>query len=174
MSRRGFWLIAVAVVVLAQWTKHLVQQHLPLGGSATLIPGLLWAHHLQNAGAAFGKLQGAGSALIVAAAAAVIFIIGYRAQLLRRFTELPALLLFGLALPLGGALGNMIDRVRLSQVVDFIDLGWFPVFNVADSAITLGAAALITYFLILSHSEAEDPEERRSERDELSPVTGAD
>jgi signal peptidase II len=66
----------------------------------------------------------------------------------RRVAAGPALLRIGLSLVLGGAIGNLIDRVRLGYVVDFIDLRWWPVFNVADSAIVVGVAALVLRSLV--------------------------
>ncbi|HTE19221.1 MAG TPA: signal peptidase II, partial [Armatimonadota bacterium] len=141
--RSRFWLLAAVVVLLDQWTKHLVERFLPLDGiPVPLLPGVVWLAHVHNPGMAFGQLRGAGPLLIVAAVAAVVFIVVYRARLLRGGERMHPVLAVGLALPLGGAVGNMLDRIRLGKVVDFIYLGWFPVFNVADSAITVGAVAL--------------------------------
>jgi signal peptidase II len=152
--RIAFWIIAVAVVVLDQWTKFLVQTHLPLNGpSVPLVPGVLVLTHVHNPGVAFGQLRGAGPVLVIAALLAMGAILVYWTRLLRSGTTTPALLTAGLALPLGGAVGNMIDRVRIGKVVDFFDLGWFPIFNVADSAITIGAAALVLYFGFIQRPE---------------------
>jgi signal peptidase II len=153
--RYGFWLIAALVVGLDQGAKAWVLARLPLRGpSVILIPGALSLTHVRNTGVAFGQLHGAGPVLILLAAAAVAGILVYRARRLRSAAGLHPLLALGLALPLGGALGNVIDRVRFGEVVDFIDFGWFPVFNVADSAITVGAVALVWYFLFVSRPEA--------------------
>jgi signal peptidase II len=159
--RYGFWIIAALVVLLDQWTKHLALTMLPLHGpSVPVIPGVVALTRVHNSGVAFGQLRGAGPLLVMAALVAAVCILVYRARLLRNGGVHP-LLAVGLALPLGGALGNMIDRIRLGTVVDFIDLGWWPVFNVADSAITIGAIALLIYFLFIQRPEAETPTEPR-------------
>jgi signal peptidase II len=156
MLRWSFWIVAAAVVVLDQWTKMLVQRSLPLNGEPLpLIPGVVYLTHVHNTGMAFGRFSGAGPVLIVAAVAAAVAIIVYRAQLLGREGALHPLLNLGLALPLGGAVGNMIDRVRLGHVVDFVDLRWWPVFNVADSGITIGGVLLVYYFLLVSPPESQ-------------------
>lgn len=159
--RYGFWIAAVLIVALDQWTKFLVQASLPLGGAPRpLIPGFLYLTHVHNTGVAFGQFAGAGAVLILAAAVAVVAILVYRARLLREQGSLHPVLWLGLALPLGGAVGNMLDRIRIGRVVDFLDLGWFPVFNIADSGITVGAALLMIYFLLIHRSERETAEER--------------
>lgn len=158
--RYGFWIIAVLVVALDQWTKYLVQANLPLNGPSTpVIPGALWLTHVHNPGVAFGQFAGGGPLLIFTAAVAAVAIIVYHQRLLARQGSLHPVLVFGLALPLGGAVGNMIDRIRLGVVVDFLDLGWWPVFNVADSAITVGAGCLIAYFLFIQRDGEETPVE---------------
>jgi signal peptidase II len=154
--RYGFWIVAAVVVALDQWTKFLVQANLPLGAyPRPLIPGFLYLSHVHNTGVAFGQFSGAGVVLILAAAAAVVAIVLYRSRLLREHGALHPLLWIGLALPLGGAIGNMIDRMRIGRVVDFLDLRWFPVFNVADSGITVGAVLLMIYFLFVNREAPE-------------------
>lgn len=149
--RYAYWLIATLVVVLDQWTKHLVQASLPVHVPVPIIPGVVALTHTYNRGVAFGQFAGGGPLILIALAlAAVAGIIVYRARLLRAGTPLHPVLLLGLALPTGGALGNVIDRIRIGQVVDFIDFGWWPIFNVADSAITLGAVALVVYFTFIN------------------------
>jgi signal peptidase II len=139
--------VAAAVVLLDQATKWLIQARVPLEGAPVpVVPGYLWLHHVHNNGSAFGQFRGTGPLLIAAAVVASGCIIVYRARLKRRSEPVPRLLSLGLALALGGAIGNMVDRVRLGEVVDFLDVGWFPVFNLADTAITLGALALIVHF----------------------------
>lgn len=155
--RYAFWLVAALVVVLDQWTKHLVQASLPVHTPVPVIPGVLSLTHTYNPGVAFGQFSGGGPWILIALAlAAVSGIIAYRARLLKTGIRLHPLLNLGLALPLGGALGNVIDRIRIGEVVDFIDFGWWPVFNVADSAITLGAVALVVYFTFINGSAADE------------------
>jgi signal peptidase II len=151
--RWGFWLVAPAVVLLDQWTKHLVQAQMSLHESIPVIPGALSFTYAHNTGVAFGQLQGAGPVLIVLALAAVAAILWYQVRLRRTGQPVHPLLAIGLALPLGGAIGNLIDRIRYGYVVDFIDLGWWPIFNVADSAITIGAACVVLYFTFVQRAD---------------------
>ena len=146
MSRAGRWFALAALVVLAdQATKALVLSRFALGERLELAPffNLVFVY---NPGAAFSFLSEAGGwqkpllvgfAVVAAAIVSVLIV--------RRPDE--RLLCTGLALILGGALGNVIDRLRFGQVVDFLDFhaaGWhWPAFNVADSAITVGAVLLI-------------------------------
>jgi signal peptidase II len=149
--RYAFWVIALLVVAADQVSKLMVQSMLPLNGrSVPLLPGFLYLTHVENDGVAFGQLSGAGIVLVFAALIAVVVIVRYRMKLLEEHGSLHPLLLVGLALPLGGAIGNMIDRIRLGRVVDFFDIKVWPVFNVADSGITVGAVCLLVYFLFIS------------------------
>jgi signal peptidase II len=162
--RHTFWIIALATVLLDQATKLAVTLTMPLNGpSILLIPGTLWLTHVQNPGAAFGRFAGAGWPLIAASIVGVVFILSYRARLLHTHGRLHSILTMGLGLALGGAVGNLIDRVRIGQVIDFIDLGWWPIFNIADSAIVVGAASVVIFFLVfegrrVSHSTGEGAE----------------
>jgi len=134
-SRAG---LVLAVVLLAdQVTKALVRDRVELGSQERLIP-LVKLVHSRNSGVAFGQLQGAGvivTLLIGAAMVALLVYVGRNAR--RPLIWLPAGLL------LGGALGNVIDRVREGAVVDFLKLPHWPAFNVADSAITVGVLTLL-------------------------------
>lgn len=136
------------VVVLDQLTKALVRATLPLGDSRTIIPGFLDLAHVQNTGAAFGMLNDVDFAykplvMVVIAGCALLAIAAYGAQL--GFHDRLARL--GLALILGGAVGNLADRAIRGHVVDFVDVYWreihFWAFNVADAAITVGAILVI-------------------------------
>jgi signal peptidase II len=140
------WLLVAAVVaVLDQTTKAIVQAAIQPGARIPVAP-FLDLVLVFNTGAAFSILAGAGGwqrafFIAIALAAAVLIV-----HLLRRHPD-ERLFCAGLALILGGALGNLWDRIVLGHVVDFVLLhayGWhWPAFNVADSAITVGAAALI-------------------------------
>jgi signal peptidase II len=141
------WLVA-ALVLVDQVTKVIVVREIPLHATVTAIPGLLNITHVQNTGAAFGVLNSVDFpykwlVVTVAAVVALVAISVYAS----RFAGETLLARSGLALVLAGAVGNLIDRARLGYVVDFVDVhyaGWhFWAFNVADAAITLGAAALI-------------------------------
>ncbi|MCL4560595.1 MAG: signal peptidase II [Chloroflexi bacterium] len=131
-----------AIVALDQWTKALVREQLPLGASWSPWPWLApFARviHWNNTGAAFGMLQNFGTVFMVLAILVSIAIIYY-------FPKLPEgdwWLKIALGLQLSGAVGNLIDRLTTGQVTDFISVGSFPVFNVADSSITVGVILLL-------------------------------
>ncbi len=136
------------VVLLDQATKWVVQRLLAPDQSRNLIPGFLDLTHVHNTGAAFGLLNAADFAykpavMIAIAALALVAIAAYATQL--GFHERMAR--YGLALILGGAFGNLIDRATAGFVVDFVDVYWgtthFWAFNVADSAITIGAIMVL-------------------------------
>jgi signal peptidase II len=144
---RLLWLwLSVAAIALDQWSKHAIEQHLPLSGIYPILPVLEFTR-LHNPGAAFSFLAGAsgwqrwfftGLAFVVSAALVV-----WLARLERHANMIAA----AIALIIAGALGNVIDRLRFGYVVDFIQVHWhdayFPAFNVADSSITVGAALLL-------------------------------
>lgn len=124
----------------------------------SIIPGILDLRYLENRGAAFGLFQDGGWVLALIAAGVVVVIVVLVPRLHARPEGVPWLLLLALGLVLGGALGNLIDRVRLTYVVDFVmptfarvSLGntiyQFPTFNVADSAITISVLILLVGFL---------------------------
>jgi len=156
-SRLLFWAAAALIVGLDQWTKHLARVHLADGLAHPLLPGVLWLRLVHNRGVAFGHFDGAGPVLVILAAAAAVAIVLFRRAALRRSPRLSPLLEFGLSLPLGGAIGNGIDRLLMGRVTDFFDLGWFPVFNVADSAITVGGVLLALHLLSGAHPEPAAP-----------------
>ena len=148
-SHRGpAWLsLSAVVVVLDQLTKAYITRHFGEFEFRTVLP-VLDITRMHNVGAAFSFLATASGWqrwLFIALA------MGVSAGIVMWLVRLPkgtrALLAAGLALVLGGALGNVIDRIRLGYVVDFIHFHWdqayFPAFNVADSAITVGAAFLL-------------------------------
>jgi 23S rRNA pseudouridine1911/1915/1917 synthase len=122
--------VACAVVAVDQSTKALVTDRLQFQ-TISLLGGAIDLAYTRNTGAAFSVLRNGGVLFAVIAVAVVAGILLY----FRRLAAAPVTLRLGLALVLGGALGNLIDRVRLGYVVDFIDLHWWPVFNVADSSI---------------------------------------
>ncbi|MFW5837652.1 MAG: signal peptidase II [Desulfovibrionaceae bacterium] len=141
-------LLALVVLALDQITKIAVMQSMAFGASKTIIPGLFNLVHIVNRGAAFGFLNRADitwqrTFFIAATLLAIVVIV----HLLRSNTSQEGFLTWGLGLILGGALGNLVDRIRFGHVVDFLDfhLGarHWPAFNVADIAITLGAFAVI-------------------------------
>jgi signal peptidase II len=145
--RLGFWLLLAGLVIAAdQATKLWVAAELALGASVYVMP-VLDLVHVHNTGAAFSFLAGASGwqrefFLLVGVAASAWIV-----WMLARATREQGLFCTGLSLILGGALGNVIDRVRLGGVVDFLHFHWgahyWPAFNLADSAITCGAGLII-------------------------------
>lgn len=136
------------VIVLDQITKALVRNALGTGESRPLIPGVLDLTHVENTGAAFGLLNSVdfpykGVVMLIIAGLALVAIALYGTQL--GFHE--RLARFGLALILGGAFGNLLDRIMHGHVVDFVDVYWndvhFWAFNVADAAISVGAVLVL-------------------------------
>ncbi|MCC6532962.1 MAG: lipoprotein signal peptidase [Burkholderiales bacterium] len=146
-ARAWLWFAIAATVVGAdQLTKWIVEGVLPFGSSTYVLP-VLDLVHVRNTGAAFSFLAGASGwqreffvGIGLAASAWIVWMI-------RRAGRDQALFCLGLSLILGGALGNVVDRLRLGAVVDFLHFHWgphyWPAFNVADSAISCGAALLI-------------------------------
>lgn len=140
--------LVVLVVMGDQLTKSLLTSHLAVHESRVIIPGLLNLVHARNTGAAFSLLAGSHTAWRQALFVAVsVLAVGVIVYLLSRTPKEEAWTKRGLVLILAGALGNLIDRLRFGEVVDFLDfylgtLHW-PAFNVADSAITVGAAILL-------------------------------
>lgn len=132
-------LVAVAVVALDQLSKWVIRANLDRGDAWPSRDWWIKIVHITNSGAAFGILQGAGPLLVVTSVVGMAFIFVY---LFNPGFAHP-LMRLGLALMLGGAVGNLIDRVAHGRVVDFVKVPNFPAFNVADSAITIGVLCLL-------------------------------
>ncbi len=164
MKKTVFFLaIAALVLLLDQLTKAWIISTLRIHESFAVIGGFFNITHVRNPGAAFGFLAGASPAFryvffLAVTVAAIALILHYL-----RTTRIEDLsLVFSLALILAGAVGNLIDRIRFGAVVDFLDVyvgvHHWPAFNVADAAITTGAAILMA---ILLRRRKERPEEKR-------------
>ena len=152
-------LTIASVVGLDQLTKEIVRRTLGLNDHVPVIPGFLDITHVQNTGAAFGLLNAAdfpfkAVLMIGIAGIALVAIAAYATQL--GFHE--RLARFGLALILGGAFGNLIDRAVAGYVVDFVDVYWgtshFWAFNIADAAITIGAVLVLLDMIGLGRQHA--------------------
>ena len=113
------------------------------GGSVEVIPGVLSLTYLQNTGIAFGLLRGVPLPVLVAAALTVIFLLFYNWTRPRPARARDVTGRVALGCLLGGAAGNLIDRVRLGYVIDYVDLRVWPVFNLADAAVVIGGALLV-------------------------------
>jgi signal peptidase II len=135
------WIVAALVLALDRWTKSLVTAHFLPGESMIVVPHLLWFTYVQNTHGAFG-LFGSQPALLIGMAVAVLVLFFYAFRDSMR-TSVTVRAAFGAIV--GGAAGNIIDRLQHQYVVDFIDFKtiWPNVFNAADSCITIGVAVLI-------------------------------
>jgi len=155
----AWFVVALLVVAADQGTKWAIVEWIDLYGRVP-INSFMNLTHQQNTGAAFSFLAGASGwqrwffVVLATVVSAVISVWLWRIR-----TEGPLVLMAGLSLVLGGAVGNLIDRARLGYVTDFIQVwfgNWaFPSFNVADAAISVGAALLIIDALFLSGREAK-------------------
>jgi signal peptidase II len=146
--------MGTVVVSLDQWTKWLVRTNLPFQG--TWLPdGLTWLSpyarivHWYNSGAAFGMFQSGGKVFTVLAIVVIVAILYYFPQVEPNDWTLR----LAMGLQLGGAAGNLVDRLRMGKVTDFISVGTFPVFNVADSSISVGVAVLLLGVWLRERSE---------------------
>ena len=158
MTRGIMATIGIGILALDQLTKQVVRTSIELYDAIEVIPGFLNLVHVRNTGAAFGFLSSvsiANKQLLMTAIAlmAMTAIVAYARQVEPRET----LARTGLALILGGAMGNLFDRASAGYVVDFIDVYWrtyhFWAFNVADSAITVGAGLLILDMFVASSTD---------------------
>jgi signal peptidase II len=151
-DRKVYVVISALVVVLDQFTKMLVDRFMNLHESRLLVDGVLRLTYVQNRGAAFGILSEADlpyqSLLFAVVSLAALGAIAAYAWRLPARSHLPQT---ALALIMGGALGNLLDRARLGYVIDFVDAYWgvhhWPAFNVADSAISIGVVLLVADIL---------------------------
>lgn len=132
------YLIALVVIIFDQWTKYLVIENMAIGESIPIIENLIYLTSHRNPGAAWGILAGQMWFFYIITVIVVGIIIYY----METYSKGHRLLGLSLALVLGGAIGNLIDRVRFQEVVDFVDVYIFsydyPIFNVADSSLVIG------------------------------------
>lgn len=142
----GYIVLIAIGVLLDQWTKMLVVNHLALGETKPVLDKIFSLFYLQNKGAAWGILEGQRLFFLVITIAVVIVLV-YLIYLNRNNGILVNL---SYALIAMGAIGNGIDRYRLGYVVDMIQLEFidFPIFNVADMCLTVGVILLISYFIL--------------------------
>jgi signal peptidase II len=135
-------LVAGAAVFADQLTKHVVASALDIDHGVAMV-GPLSIHHVRNSGIAFGLFASRTSAVIVLTMLAVGAMVIFFARSAQRHPLLPV----ALGLVLGGSLSNLVDRVRLGYVTDFIDFRWWPAFNLADTFIVVGVGLLFFSFV---------------------------
>ena len=141
MNKKNNFIFSVAllIVFLDQLTKFLIKQNLQLSQSIPIISNVFHLTYITNTGSAFGLFKGLNVFFIVF----LIIVIGFIIHFIKKIRENEKLLQFSIGLLLGGTIGNLLDRVLLGYVVDFIDFRIWPVFNIADSAVTIGVILLI-------------------------------
>lgn len=150
--------IAVIIFALDQATKFLVVQHIPLYESWSLFPGLARLFKftfITNTGAAFGMFPQLGGVFMVVAIMVIAAIVIF-------YHHLPTANVWvrvSLGMQLGGALGNLVDRIMRGYVVDFVDIGFWPIFNLADLSIVLGVT-ILAYYLWNEENSADHPANR--------------
>ena len=145
-----FAAVAVAVIAADQITKFWIQANLAIDQSVPA-DGLFRLTYAQNTGAAFSIFYGKVGILTVISIIGVLLILFYNFMVYRRFPYLDTRInKIALGFILGGTLGNLIDRLRLGYVVDFVDIGPWPVFNVADSSLVLGVIVFALSILMVT------------------------
>lgn len=137
--------LVIVILILDQLTKYIISHKIPLGESIPIINNVFHLTYILNRGAAFGIFKNQFYFLIITAIAAIIFILINLRYRISRGSEIP------LCLILTGTVSNLIDRLRLGAVIDFLDFRIWPVFNIADTAITIGAI-LLAYSLLFKRT----------------------
>jgi len=133
-----FWLLALGVLLLDQLTKWIITTTMEIGQNILLIRNFFSISYVHNTGAGFGILQNQNSFLILIALIAITIIMFLLRKILKEHhTTIAASLI------LGGAAGNLVDRLVYGGVIDFINFSFWPAFNVADSALTVGVIWLV-------------------------------
>ncbi len=130
--------VAVAAVLADQLTKQIVVSQLAFGEAVEVV-GPLAIHHVRNSGIAFGLFSTWAGAITILTVLAVAWMVGYFARAGARHPVLPV----ALGLLIGGSAGNLVDRIRLGHVTDYLDLRYWPAFNLADVFIVAGVAILL-------------------------------
>ena len=136
--------ISSLIVIVDRLTKYLVLKNYSEGESVRVIPGVFHLTLVLNSGAAFGLFKGSGLIFTISSVLIIVLICVY----IWRNECKDFLMLIALGLILGGAAGNLIDRVAFGYVIDFLDFRVWPVFNIADSSITIGAFILAVRLIL--------------------------
>jgi signal peptidase II len=152
----GLAATALTAVAADQLTKSIVTSHLALDQGDHIV-GPFWIHHVQNAGIAFGLFSSRTAAVIILTGVAVVWMLVFFARSGARHPVLPV----ALGLVIGGSSSNLLDRVRLGYVTDFLDLRYWPAFNLADSFIVIGVGILLVALL----AAEREPRRARHVRD---------
>ncbi|MFW5998249.1 MAG: signal peptidase II [bacterium] len=138
--------ICIIIVILDQWIKYLVDNSFQYGQSYPIIQDIFHLTYVRNTGAAFGILKDYTEVFILLSIIVIIFMI-----IILYKSPKNIILELGIGLIIGGAIGNLIDRIRLGFVIDYIDLQIWPVFNLADIFVTIGT--IIFIYILMTEKE---------------------
>ncbi|MDD3168017.1 MAG: signal peptidase II [Eubacteriales bacterium] len=151
-----YFIIIAVVVGLDQLAKYLIQANLTLNSSVPLIEGIFHITYIHNSGAAFSLFQNKTGFLITMQLVVITVVLAY---LVKRRNKDHWCLLLSLSLIAAGGLGNLIDRTMNGYVIDFLDLRFWPIFNVADISVCVGCGLLVLYMFLF------EPKAHRSKKD---------
>jgi signal peptidase II len=160
--------ISTIIIFFDQWTKFLVRKYIPLGGD-WLPNSLVWLHpyarirYWYNSGAAFGFFQNGNLIFMILAVIVIGMIIYYFPRISRRDWWLR----IAMILQISGAAGNLIDRIQFSHVTDFISVGTFAIFNIADACISVGSVILVLGVWIKERSEKKKASSQNTSNEKL-------
>jgi signal peptidase II len=148
----GLGAVVLAAIAADQLTKHIVSSKLALDEEVDVV-GPFSIHHVQNSGIAFGLFASATAIVILLTGIAIAWMLVFFARSGARHPVLPV----ALGLVIGGSVSNLVDRVRLGHVTDFLDLRWWPAFNLADSFIVVGVAILLAVLVLADRAHRPRP-----------------
>lgn len=154
-------LIVVLIIAVDQLSKYWIVNNIGIRDSISVIPKIIDFVYVKNTGAAFSFLSDKNYGIVILSCISILFCIGVILFMIK-YRPKHKLLNISLALMLSGAIGNVIDRIFKGYVVDFIEMIFidFPVINIADIAITFGAAMIIIYVLFFDKSKNNEEQER--------------
>lgn len=163
-------IVAAIIISLDQYTKYLIRQNLPLWTGVWapwdwMLPYVRIVH-VSNSGVAFGMLQGLGNVFSIVAILVIAIILFY----FPRVPQSDWSLRLAMSLQLSGAFGNLIDRLTIGHVTDFISVGNFPVFNIADASITIGVVVLIIGVWVTEIEEKKKKQPVDGDESDLDPT----
>lgn len=150
-----YYLLSFIIIIIDQISKYLTYTYVEIGQKVEWIPNLLSITHIHNTGAAWSILEGQMWFFYIVTVIVVVMIIYYMQQIINQ-----PLLKTGLAFILGGAVGNFIDRLLHQYVIDMFQVDFidFPIFNIADTALTIGVVLLFIQYIFLDRYEKESKE----------------
>ena len=148
-----FYLVSIIVILSDQALKFFVKAHLPFSRSVPILGNYIKLTYVKNSGAAFSFFSGYSTWLVIIGLAVAALVIYFH----RRLPQKNYLLQFALAAILGGSMGNIIDRIFFHAVIDYIDLTYWPIFNLADIMINVGIATIFYAVIIKGNKNASDP-----------------